>query len=84
MRHTIEVFRDGDAYTARLHAPAVVAALGQGELPTAFTGEADPLDVVREIQRLNPEADVVLVPAPADVRPAASERTSFRNHPSMN
>lgn len=68
MRRTITVFLSGPLWVARIDDPQLVAIFGQDTFPTAFTAETRPADVVRELRRHHPDADVVLGPwaAPQD------------------
>ena len=40
--------------------PDIISLFGTDTLPTAFTAQADPITVLREIQRLNPRHLVTL------------------------
>ena len=70
----IEVFRCGEFYVARYDDPAVIEAFGQDTLPTAFTADADPGEVLRYISGKNPEHEVILIPTEGSKRWPAMER----------
>lgn len=57
----IRLRKSHDGWSAQfLNDPSVVAAMGTDTIPTAFTAQAEPLTVLREIQRLNPNHRVTL------------------------
>ena len=73
-RRTIELFRTGGFYAARYDDPAVVEAFGQDTIPTAFTSEADPVEVLAYVSEKNPECEVFLVPTSAVRLPSVKGR----------
>ena len=57
----ITVWSDGADWQATFHDDEEVKRLfGTDTLPTAFTAQADGYRVQREVQRLNPDCEVVL------------------------
>ena len=82
-RPTIQVFRYEHHYVARFSAPDVLETFEQDTLPTAYTADAHPLDVLRSVARDNPEADVVLVPS-SSTRPDEPTTEGVQDQPTTN
>ena len=78
-RPTIRVFRYERHYVARFSAPDVLETFEQDTLPTAYTADACPIDVLRSVARDNPEADVFLVGTPPSTPPYDSGSEGFRS-----
>ena len=76
--HRVELYVGEACYLARFTDPAVVEAFGQDTLPTAFTPEAAPGEVLAHVARGYPDSEVVLVDGPAQqgyqVRPPRAKR----------
>ena len=68
--YSIRLFRESGFYAARYDDPAVIEAFGQDTIPTAFTSEADPVEVLAYVSEKNPEYEVVLVPTSARALPS--------------
>ena len=82
-RPTVQVFRHQDRYVARFSAPDVLETFEQDTLPTAYTADAHPLDVLRSVARDNPRSDVILAPS-SSTRTDEPATESFRDHPTTN
>lgn len=62
-RYTLELhLRPGVGWTAKINDPEIARLFGTDELATGFTAKAAPDEVLCEITRLNPHADVSLAP----------------------
>jgi hypothetical protein len=66
--YRIELFAGEACYLARFSDPSIVEAFGQDTLPTAFTAEATPGDVLAHVAAKYPGSKVVLVEGPARQR----------------
>lgn len=82
-RPTIEVFRYEDHYLARFSSPDVLETFEQDTLPTAYTADANPLDVLRSVARDNPRAEVILAPS-SSTRPDRPTTEGLRDQPTTN
>ena len=83
-RPSVTLSRHGREYVARYAGHPVNEAFEQDTLPTAFTAEADSLDVLRAVTETHPECDVILAPASPSVARHRTSRRSFRGVPSMS
>lgn len=61
MKERIELFRGKFSWMARSNDPKVVEMFGTDTIPTAFTPEANATKVRHAIERLNPDAEVVVL-----------------------
>jgi hypothetical protein len=60
----IKLFPKNGAWIARTDDAEVIALFGTPDLPTAFTDRTDADQVLAAIQRLNPGANVLIIPIP--------------------
>ncbi len=55
---TIKIYKTDNCYIAVNSDPLVRELFGTDTLPTAFTAQADPADVISRIRSLNPDCRV--------------------------
>lgn len=60
MKHTITLFRGRNGWMARYTDPQVIGLFASDTIPTAYTNHTNPEDVLRNIQRLNPDCIVTI------------------------
>ena len=60
MNETIRLYREGGMWMAQSSNPRVLELFGTDRLPTPFSASKPASEVVGEIQRLNPDASVVV------------------------
>ena len=77
-RSVVRVFRHRRRYVARFSAPDVRETFVQDTLPTAYSADARPLDVLVSVARDNPDATVLLVPCSTGTPPHASDAAATR------
>ena len=80
-RPVISVFRHECHYVARFSSPDVLETFEQDVLPTAYTSDAHPLDVLASVARDNPNADVRLVACSPDTPRHTSAADARRESP---
>ena len=61
MRHAITLYRGPQAWMARHTDPEVTRLFGTDTLPTAFTEQAEPAEVLAYLREANPELTVRMV-----------------------
>lgn len=58
MKHTIKLYKAGGVWMARDSRSEMIELFGTDTIPTAFMDTMPAENVLREIRRLNPDADV--------------------------
>jgi len=60
-KETVQLFREKGSWHAIFSSREVREVMGTSIIPTAFTDKMPPEQVIKEISKLNPEADVSVI-----------------------